>query len=116
MGWLSRNAGKNLPVPGRGEFVLDSPFHRTSMIAVSQRFSPSTHVKVRWTFPLSFAEIVWGDGAQTYRTQIPLDTTRQFGSASFEWKAEAKGWKWARVAVWDIAGNGAFVNPVWRAP
>ena len=24
------------------------------------------------------------------------------------------GWTWARVAVWDVAGNGGFVNPVWR--
>ncbi len=21
---------------------------------------------------------------------------------------------WARVAVWDVAANGAFVNPIWR--
>ena len=32
----------------------------------------------------------------------------------FEWRAKANGWKWARVAVWDVAGNGAFVNPFWR--
>ena len=27
--------------------------------------------------------------------------------------AEAENWKWSRVAVWDVAGNGAFVNPIW---
>src|SRR4051794_28508180 len=27
---------------------------------------------------------------------------------------EAKNWEWARMAVWDVAGNGAFVNPVRR--
>jgi hypothetical protein len=63
---------------------------------------------------LRFAEIVWGDGKATQRQTIPLDTTREFGSSTFTWKARADGWKWARLAVWDIAGNGAFVNPVWR--
>ncbi|MCI0350442.1 MAG: hypothetical protein L0Z53_13535, partial [Acidobacteriales bacterium] len=69
---------------------------------------------VQWTFPLRFAEIVWGDGHGTDREIIPLEKTREFNSQTFEWKAKAEGWKWARVAVWDIAGNGAFVNPVWR--
>lgn len=27
---------------------------------------------------------------------------------------DAPGWRWARIAVWDIAGNGAFANPVWN--
>ena len=60
------------------------------------------------------AVLVWGDGAQVFRKEIALDTTRGFGSQSFEWKLEAPGWKWARVAVWDVAGNGAFVNPAWN--
>ena len=37
--------------------------------------------------------------------------TREFGKRTFEWRAPAAGWQWARVAVWDVAGNGAFVNP-----
>ena len=69
---------------------------------------------VAWTFPLKLAEIVWGDGERTRRETIPLETTRQFGQADFEWKAPARGWKWARLAVWDISGSGAFVNPVWK--
>ena len=71
-------------------------------------------VRVDWTFPLRFAEIVWGDGTTTHRTIIPLTETRQFGAKTFDWTTEAPGWQWARVAVWDVAGNGAFVNPVWR--
>ncbi len=27
---------------------------------------------------------------------------------------DVQGWQWARVAVWDVAADGAFVNPVWR--
>jgi hypothetical protein len=45
---------------------------------------------------------------------FPLTDTRAFGNATFNWRTNAKGWKWARVAVWDIAGNGAFINPVRR--
>jgi hypothetical protein len=70
--------------------------------------------RVLWTFPLKFAEIVWGDGKTTHRRAIELSDTREFGSSAFEWRTPANGWTWARVAVWDVAGNGAFVNPVWR--
>jgi hypothetical protein len=69
---------------------------------------------VLWTLPLRSAEIVWGDGHTTHREVIELSSTREFGDEKFEWRAKAPGWKWARVAVWDVAGNGAFVNPVWQ--
>jgi hypothetical protein len=72
------------------------------------------NARVLWTFPLRFAEIVWGDGQTTHREVIELADTREFGSQTFEWRAKASGWKWARVAVWDVAANGAFVNPFWR--
>jgi hypothetical protein len=70
--------------------------------------------RVSWTFPLRFAEIVWGDGQTTHREVIELADTREFGSKAFEWRAGASGWRWARVAVWDVAGNGALGNPFWR--
>jgi hypothetical protein len=69
--------------------------------------------RLKWTFPLAFAQVVWSDGAKTRHLRIPLDTTRDFGEQSFEWKAPAPSAKWARLEVWDVAGNGAFVNPVW---
>ena len=72
------------------------------------------HVDAQWTFPLAIAEIVWSDGAKTHRETIPLSATREFGKRTFEWRAAASGWQWARLAVWDVAGNGAFINPVWR--
>ena len=72
----------------------------------------AVRARVRWTLPLKFAEIVWGDGETTQRKIIPLDTTRAFGDQSFEWKTDAPNWKWARLAVWDIAGDGAMTNPV----
>ena len=43
-----------------------------------------------------------------------LETTREFGKQKIEFDVDAPGWRWARLAVWDIAGNGAFANPVWN--
>jgi hypothetical protein len=71
--------------------------------------------RIRWTFPLRFAEVVWGDGSETHRRLFPLESTRPFGDQTFQWTVDAKDWKWARIAVWDVAANGAFVNPVRRA-
>jgi len=70
-------------------------------------------VEAQWTFALRFAEIVWSDGKTTHRETIPLSESREFGKRTFEWRAPAATWQWARVAVWDVAGNGAFVNPTW---
>jgi hypothetical protein len=69
---------------------------------------------VRHTFPLEMAEIVWGDGANTYRQIFPLHKTHEFQETSYKFETEAKGWKWARLAVWDVAANGAFINPIWK--
>jgi hypothetical protein len=66
------------------------------------------------TFPLQFAEVVWGDGEKTHRKIHPLETTREFGRQNITFEVEAPGWRWARFAVWDVAGNGAFANPVWN--
>lgn len=74
----------------------------------------SVHADVSWTFPLNIAEVVWGDGTETHRKIIPLTSTTEFGKQTFDWSEKATGWKWARVAVWDAAGNGAFTNPVWK--
>lgn len=69
---------------------------------------------IDYTFPLRMAEIVWGDGAAIHRQTIPLEDTREFGNYKVHWEVNANGWKWARLAIWDVAGNGAFTNPIWR--
>ena len=74
----------------------------------------TARAEVTWTFPLRIAEIVWGDGKETHYETIPLSTTQEFGKQEFIWRAKAPGWTWARLAVWDIAGNGAFTTPVWK--
>jgi len=74
----------------------------------------AVQARIQHTFPLEMAEIVWGDGKQTYRKTISLAETHPFGDFTFLGNAEGGDWTWARLAVWDVAGNGAFVNPVWR--
>jgi hypothetical protein len=109
--------GAVLEAIGRGDFFVTTG--EVLLPRVDIRAGGGDEILVRasaqWTFPLRMAEIVWGDGAKTERVTIPLDATRTLGQSEFNWKAHAPGWKWARAAVWDVAANGAFVNPVWRA-
>ena len=67
---------------------------------------------IEWTFPLEFAEVVWGDGQKTDRQIIPLTDLPAFGKHHFAIPFDASGKKWVRFAVWDSAGNGAFVQPI----
>jgi hypothetical protein len=68
---------------------------------------------VEWTFPLSFVEVVWGDGKKIDRQIIPATDLGAFGTKHFAIPLDATGKLWVRFAVWDSAGNGAFVQPVW---
>ena len=52
----------------------------------------TARVQVNWTFPLRFAEIVWGNGTTTHRQTNPLAHTRPFGSDTFEWTVDTDGW------------------------
>jgi hypothetical protein len=76
--------------------------------------SVSFSATVTSTFPLRFAEIVWGDGKQTRHELFPLNTSEAFDQHHYEWSARTPGWKWARLAVWDIAADGGFTNPIWK--
>jgi hypothetical protein len=110
------NYGQMLDAVRRGEYFISMGEVLLPETAISTRDPNEVKatVKAQWTFPLAFGEIVWGNGRETFTQTFPLDHTRPFGSHTFEWKTSAKNWTWARVAVWDIAGNGAFVNPVRR--
>jgi hypothetical protein len=70
-------------------------------------------LKVNWTFPLQFAEIISGDYKKVYRKRINLNKTKSFGEKQFIFKANLKNMKWVRVEVWDVATNGAFTQQVW---
>lgn len=70
--------------------------------------------KALTTFPLHVAELVWGDGKQTHREKIDLSSTHEFEDYSFSFNTPTPAWKWARLELWDIAGNGAFTQPIWN--
>ena len=111
------NYGRLLDTVAKGDYFITTGeiiLSNTNIKGAGDKIS--AHASLSYTFPLRMAEVVWGDGSQTFRKIFPLDNTREFQEASFDWEVEAKNWKWARLAVWDVAGNGAFINPVWSAP
>ena len=64
----------------------------------------------------SFVEVVWGDGKTIDRQIIPATELGAFGTKKFSIPFDASGKAWVRFAVWDSAGNGAFVQPIWLTP
>ncbi len=76
---------------------------------------PEVKFELEWTFPMRFAEVVSGDGTKVYRDRIDLGETGPFGRRTLTLSPDLKGRRWARVAAWDVAGNGAFSEPVWLA-
>jgi hypothetical protein len=68
---------------------------------------------VEWTYPLSFVEVVWGDGKKIDRQVISATDQGAFGTKRFAIPFNAEGKAWVRFAVWDSAGNAGFVQPVW---
>ncbi|WP_119080669.1 hypothetical protein [Chitinophaga alhagiae] len=73
----------------------------------------TVNMRLRWTFPMNFVEIVSGDGNQVYRERIDLSQTKAFGEQAFRWPVNLKGRKWVRAEAWDVAANGAFTQMVW---
>lgn len=69
--------------------------------------------KLEWTFPLSFAEIVSGDGKQVFRQRVNLTDTDGFGARELRVPIDLGDRTWVRLEVWDAARNGAFTQPVW---
>jgi hypothetical protein len=72
--------------------------------------------ELRWTFPLREAVLVSGDGTNVHREPVDLSETTAFGRLEFERTADLAGRKWVRLEVWDVAGNGAFTQPIWIEP
>ena len=72
----------------------------------------SIEADVEWTFPLNFVEVVWGDGKSTDRQILSAAELPASGSHHFSIPLDAAGKKWVRFAAWDVAGNGALVQPI----
>jgi hypothetical protein len=70
------------------------------------------YATIDYTFPLDFAELVWGDGTRVGRKIVDLTGTLAFGSKTFKIPFDATGKKWVRLAVWDSAGDGAWAQPI----
>jgi hypothetical protein len=67
---------------------------------------------IEYTFPLDFAEVVWSDGTTVDRKIVKLTDTTAFGTKTLRIPFDATGKKWVRLAVWDAAGDGAWLQPV----
>ncbi|MEO5739323.1 MAG: hypothetical protein ABIS29_01835 [Vicinamibacterales bacterium] len=68
---------------------------------------------LEFTYPLDFVEVVWGDGKKIDKQVIRATETTAHGTKKISIPFDATGKTWVRFAVWDSAGNGAFVQPIW---
>lgn len=66
---------------------------------------------ISWTFPMEFAEVVYSDGETVHNREIDMAGSMPYGRAKLHFQFPT-GMKWARLAAWDAAGNGAFGQPV----
>jgi hypothetical protein len=83
------------------------------VLKISKDGKAEVQLDVDWTFPLSFAEIISGDGNQVFRQRVDLSNTEAFGKQSFKFQTNLKNKTWLRVEVWDVASNGAFTQQIW---
>jgi hypothetical protein len=109
-------SGELLRTMEKGDFFVSTGEVLMPEHSITETHPGKLHARadVSYTLPLQFAELVWGDGKETHRKTVPLETTREFGKQRIEFDVDAPDWRWARIAVWDIAGNGVFANPVWN--
>lgn len=97
----------------RGEYFVTSGEVLISSYAVDGTGDArAITAEVEWTFPLDFVEVVWGDGQKTERQIISTTDLAPFGKKRFQIPFNAAGKKWVRFAAWDVATNGAFVQPI----
>jgi hypothetical protein len=78
------------------------------VISLNKDGSADVNLKLLWTFPMNYIEVISGDGDKVYREKIDLSATTAFGDQIFKFKVMLKNRTWARVEAWDIAANGAF--------
>jgi hypothetical protein len=77
-------------------------------ISLDKSGTANVKLKLNWTFPMNFIEVISGDGTKVYHDKIDLSDTRAFGDKLFQFKTKLNGRKWVRIEAWDIAANGAF--------
>ncbi len=82
-------------------------------VQLSKDGSAKVEFEVNWTFPLSYAEIISGDGNKVFRDRINLDHTKAFGEHTFSKQVILKDRTWVRLEIWDTAINGAYSQTLW---
>jgi hypothetical protein len=109
--------GQILDALRKGDFFVSTGEVLLPEAAIDNKTSDrlDVHVVAKHNFPLAMGEVIWSDGKAVHREEFGLAQTREFATDTYDWHIDAKNWKWARVAVWDIAANGAFVNPTWKS-
>jgi len=95
------------------EFDVSGSESGATLPARIDRSEASVNVNLEWTYPLSYMEIVSGDGYNIYRHRVDLADTREFDAKTFNIPMDLRNRNWLRIEVWDIARNGAFTQPVW---
>ncbi|MBS1829725.1 MAG: hypothetical protein JST93_30780 [Acidobacteria bacterium] len=110
------NYGAVLDAMAKGDFFVSTGEVLMPEHSIKETKPGTLHVTadLAYTLPLQFAELVWGDGQNTFRKIQSLETTHEFGKHKLQFDADTPNWRWARLAVWDIAGNPAFANPVYN--
>ena len=102
---------------GRGDYFVTSGEVLVHDFAVEGAGRARTVVAdVEWTFPLEFVEVVWGDGERTGREVVSATDLAPFGRGRFRVPLDTTGKAWVRFAAWDVATNGALVQPVYLDP
>jgi len=97
----------------RGDYFVTSGEVLISSYAVEGTGDQRTiNAELEWTYPLEFVEVVWGDGKTVDRQIISTTDLPAFGKKKFSIPFNAAGKKWVRFAAWDVATNGAFVQPI----
>jgi hypothetical protein len=71
---------------------------------------------VEWTYPPAFMEIVMGDGRKVMKQRVSLRDLPALGSKRITQAVNTAGMEWVRMSIWDVATNGALVQPVWLTP
>jgi hypothetical protein len=88
--------------------------HTSGSGLTRKRIDPAlVRIDLSWTFPLRLIELISGDGSKIFRERMECSDTDPFDKRTFQLRPDLSGRKWLRVEAWDIAGNGAFTQPVW---
>lgn len=84
------------------------------LIRSCQAADGKIQAELDWTFPLAEVVLVTCDGKAARQQTVELPQTTEQGRQRFEWPADGlKDAQWFRLEVWDVAGNGAFTQPIY---